>query len=160
MLNKDLRQTIISLLQKGHSYRSISQLLKVSRNTVRDVVAEGVEVKPLQRKNAWLSFLPSLRAIYERCKGNAVRIREILKAEYDTDIAYSTLTRLLNDQTLREPRKRVGEYYFDPGVEMQHDTSPHKIKLGDQVVTAQCASLVFAYSRYLFMQYYPCFTRF
>jgi hypothetical protein len=89
-----------------------------------------------------------------------VRIRETLKAEYDTEIAYSTLTRLLNEQALRAPRKRVGEYHFDPGVEMQHDTSPHKIKLGDQIVTAQCASLVFAYSRYLFMQYYPCFTRF
>jgi hypothetical protein len=124
------------------------------------VISEGVEVMPFQRESQWLGIIPTLREIYDRCKGNAVRIREILKDEYDIEIAYSTLTRLLQEQTLREPIKRVGEYHFDPGVEMQHDTSPHKVKLGDVVVTAQCASLVLAYSRYLFMQYYPCFTRF
>jgi len=32
--------------------------------------------------------------------------------------------------------------------------------LGDQCVKAQCASLVLAYSRRDFIQYYPCFTRF
>ena len=46
------------------------------------------------------------------------------------------------------------------GHEMQHDTSPHKVKLGDKVIRAQCASLVLASCRKLFMQYYPCFTRF
>ena len=43
---------------------------------------------------------------------------------------------------------------------MQHDTSPHRVMVGGSVVKAQCASLVLSYSRYLFMQYYPCFTRF
>lgn len=108
----------------------------------------------------WQEITPTLRELYPRCKGNAVRMQEILKAEYDTEIAYSTLTRLIQSQALRAPIKRVGSYAFDPGVEMQHDTSPHKVKLGDNVVIAQCASLVFAYSRYLFMQYYPRFTRF
>ena len=67
---------------------------------------------------------------------------------------------MLQEHALRESPKRVGEYVFGPGEEMQHDTSPHKIKLGDKTVTAQCASLSLAHSRYLFMQYYPCFTRF
>jgi hypothetical protein len=43
---------------------------------------------------------------------------------------------------------------------MQHDTSPHRVMLGDKSVTAQCAGLVLAYSRRLFIQYYPRFTRF
>lgn len=132
----------------------------MSRTTIREVLAKGVAVQPLQRASQWRDILPTLREVYARCAGNAVRIQEILKAEYDTDIAYSTLTRLIKENELRHPIKRVGEYHFDPGVEMQHDTSPHRVKLGDNVVTAQCASLVFAYSRYLFMQYYPCFTRF
>ena len=38
---------------------------------------------------------------------------------------------------------------------MQHDTSPHRVVLGDKTVTAQCAALVLAYSRRLFVQYYP-----
>ena len=43
---------------------------------------------------------------------------------------------------------------------MQHDTSPHPVLIGDKKVKAQCAGLVLGYSRKLFIQYYPCFTRF
>lgn len=43
---------------------------------------------------------------------------------------------------------------------MQHDTSPHTLKMGDKWVKAQCASLVLGYSRKLYVQYYPRFTRF
>jgi hypothetical protein len=43
---------------------------------------------------------------------------------------------------------------------MQHDTSPHPLILGGKKIKAQCASLVLAYSRALFIQYYPAFTRF
>lgn len=127
---------------------------------MRAVIAEGVDVPLTQRTSQWENIIPLLREIYARCKGNAVRIQEIFKAEYDTEIPYSTLTRLVQEQALRKPIQRVGEYQFDPGLEMQHDTSPHKVKLGDTHLTAQCASLTLAYSRYLFMQYYPCFTRF
>ena len=161
MLTKELRQTIISLHEKGNSHRAISRLLKISRNTVHDVLAEGVAVVTSPRKeNRWTTIIPVIREVFTRCKGNAIRIQEVLKAEYDTDISYSTLTRLLKEWGLRQPLQRVGDYSFEPGVEMQHDTSPHQVKLGDVIVKAQCASLVLAYSRYLFMQYYPCFTRF
>jgi hypothetical protein len=48
---------------------------------------------------------------------------------------------------------------------MQHDTSPHRVLFATagtpgKIVTVQCAGLVLAYSRRLFMQYYPRFTRF
>jgi hypothetical protein len=43
---------------------------------------------------------------------------------------------------------------------MQHDTSPHRVVLSGKTVTAQCAGLALAYSRRLFIQYYPRFTRF
>ena len=36
----------------------------------------------------------------------------------------------------------------------------HRVSVGDQSVTAQCAGLVLAYSRRLFVQYYPRYTRF
>ncbi len=105
-------------------------------------------------------MLPVVKELYMRCQGNAVRVQEILKEEYDTEVAYSTLTRLIQNSELREPIKRVGEYIFEPGEEMQHDTSPHWVMLNEKKVKAQCASLVFGFSRKLFMQYYPCFTRF
>jgi hypothetical protein len=63
---------------------------------------------------------------------------------------------------LREDKKehRSGSYEFGPGQEMQHDTSPHSVLMGGSKVKAQCAGLVLGYSRELFIQYYPCFTRF
>ena len=77
------------------------------------------------------------------------------------DIRYSTLTRLVQDMGLRQPQKvKAGSYSFAPGKEMQHDTSPHKVSLNGKTVTAQCAGLVLALSRKLFIRYYPCFTRF
>ena len=102
-----------------------------------------------------------LPALFRRCQGNAVRIQEILKAEHAIDVPYSTLTRLIREHTaLRAPKKRSGRYHFGLGEEMQHDTSPHRVELGGKTLTAQCASLVLAYSRMLFIQYYPRFTRF
>jgi len=88
-----------------------------------------------------------------------VRAQEIL-AERGIAIGYSTLTRIVRDQGLREKKKRAGEYTFGPGEEMQHDTSPHKVLLDGKPRTAQCAGLILAYSRRLFIRYYPCFTRF
>ncbi|MBK7003207.1 MAG: hypothetical protein IPH35_25805 [Rhodoferax sp.] len=38
---------------------------------------------------------------------------------------------------------------------MQHDTSPHKMEVAGKSITAQCAGLTLAYSRRLFIWYYP-----
>lgn len=91
-----------------------------------------------------------------------VRIQEILQDRYDYIAPYSTLTRWVREMELREgkKKKRAGQYSFGPGTECQHDTSPHRIVLDGKALTAQCASLVLGYSRKLFIQYYPRFTRF
>ena len=80
-------------------------------------------------------------------------------------MSYSTLTRWVREADLREPPRRAGEYNFVPGREMQHDTSPHRVTFAsaDKPVSVQCAGLVLAYSAYsrrLFIQYYPHFTRY
>jgi hypothetical protein len=49
--------------------------------------------------------------------------------------------------------------HFEPGEEMQHDTSPHRVRIAGKTVTAQCAALTLACSRRLFVRYYPRFTR-
>lgn len=97
---------------------------------------------------------------FERVGGNGVRLQEMLLAELDENPGYSTLTRWIREAGLRQPPKRSGEYVFAPGQEMQHDTSPHRVMLGGKLRMTQCASLVLAYSRMLFVQYYPRFTRF
>lgn len=89
-----------------------------------------------------------------------VRVQEILAQDYQREIAYSTLTRWVREAQLRPGKARAGRYDFAPGEEMPHDTSPHRVIVGNREVKAQCASLVLAYSRRVYLQYYPRFTRF
>ena len=89
-----------------------------------------------------------------------MRVQEVLAAEHGLTLPYSTLTRWVRAAGLRAPLRRVGEYTFAPGEEMQHDTSPHRVPLAGKTVTAQCIALALACSRRLFFQYAPRFTRF
>ena len=43
---------------------------------------------------------------------------------------------------------------------MQHDTSPHRAKVGGVLLKVQTASLVLCHSRMIFIQVYPTFSRF
>ena len=161
MIAEELRQAIRVLKDQGRPLREISRALKVSRNTVRRVLRERAPPQAPATDPRIQIIDELLPDLYRDCKGNAVRIGEVLKEAHGIAIAYSTLTRLIREHTdLRAPKERSGTYIFDPGEEMQHDTSPHRVTLGGKVVKTQCASLVLAYSRMLFVQYYPRFTRF
>jgi len=159
MISYEIRQAILALKQQGRPLREIARILKVSRNTVKRALREGEPKAPAvpSEQNVIVEQLP---AIYNDCKGNAVRIQEILAQKHAIEVPYSTLTRLIREQDLRAPKKRSGLYTFGPGEEMQHDTSPHCITLGQKRIIAQCASLILACCRLLFFQYYPAFTRF
>jgi hypothetical protein len=102
-----------------------------------------------------------VRELYPRCRGNVARIKELLEEEHHLVVPYSSLTRMVRELGLRQPKiRRVGSYEFGPGDEMQHDTSPHRLTMAGKTLTAHCAALVLAYSRMLFIQYYPSFGRF
>ena len=163
MLNRDTRQTIHLLHKAKKSNREIGRLLNISKSAVGVIVKQGVDIpsKPKKSlKNKAEDITPILRDLFTRCLGNVVRIQEVLKEEYDIDMTYSTLKRCVRNADLRAPRKRVGEYRFKPGEEMQHDTSPHWVMVGGKRIKAQCASLILGYSRKLYVQYYLRFTRF
>jgi transposase len=161
VIAEELRQAIRVLKEQGLALREISRTLKVSRNTVRRVLREGERPNAPAEDSRIQEIVALLPDLYRDCKGNAVRIAEVLEDTHGMAIAYSTLTRLIREHTeLRTPTKRSGTYTFGPGEEMQHDTSPHPLTLGARQVKAQCASLVLAYSRLLFIAYYPRFTRF
>ncbi len=149
------------LKAQGHSLREISRLLKLARNTVRHILRQ-----PPPEAQTEPTVAPQIAARSERiamaltqARGNAVRAQQLLAAD-GLEVAYSSLTRWIRQAELREPPQRAGEYHFGPGAEMQHDTSPHRVTIAGRTLTAQCASLVLAYSRRLFVQYYPRFTRF
>jgi len=76
-------------------------------------------------------------------------------------LSYPALTAFCRRQGIGQNIKQpVGEYVFAPGQEMQHDTSPHKLKMGGHLRAVQIASAVLCYSRMLFFQFYPTFQRF
>jgi transposase len=159
MISIEIRQSVQTLHQQGLAVREISRLLKRSRNTIRRLLRSPVlaDARVPACPAPVLLWLPPA---FERVRGNGVRIQEMLQAELGLNPGYSTLTRWIREAGLRSPPRRSGEYVFAPGQEMQHDTSPHRVILAGKPVMTQCASLILAYSRYLFIQYYPRFTRF
>ena len=159
MIKNEKRETILTLYRSECTIRHISRLLKVSRNTVRHVILEHSSDAPV-KKSRHEPIEPLVRQHYKECKGNVVRLREVLLEKYGHDVAYSSITRIVRKLELREKKQRAGVYEFGPGEELQHDTSPHHLILGGKNVTAQCASLTLGYCKKVFVQYYPAFTRF
>jgi transposase len=94
------------------------------------------------------------------CKGNLVRVHEELQTAGAT-LSYQALTAFCRRQGIGQtPVVPAGQYHFEPGVEMQHDTSPHEVEVGGRKYKAQTASAVLCYSRLLFFQINPTFQRF
>jgi hypothetical protein len=160
MITPEIREAILALHSKGTPVRKIARLLKISRNSVRQAIRHPRQSKGVAEPEIPTHLLAPIRAAFVRCEGNVVRVQEILEADHAITIPYSTLTRWVREADLRAPKQRAGRYRFGMGEEMQFDTSPHQLKLNDRPVKAQCASLVLAYSRRIFIRYFPCFTRF
>ena len=135
-------------------------MLKLSRNTVRHILRAERREQRAASPPCDAAVLAKLEEAFKRARGNGVRVQELLASEAGVNVPYSTLTRWIREAQLRAPPKRSGEYHQAPGEEMQHDTSPHQVGLSGKTVTAQCAGLALAYSRRLFFQYYPRYTRF
>ena len=148
------------MANKDVSIREIGRILKISRNTVRNVIKKGEE-PAAAKESKHLHHLPLIKELFRECRGNAVRVQEELLSRHGVTIPYQSLTWVIRNQEIgTRKKKRAGEYVFAPGEEMQHDTSPHNITFGRRTIKAQCAALVLSYSRKIYVQYYPRFTRF
>jgi len=161
MLDQSTRTAILKLRQQGHSIRGIARALKVSRGAMREVLRSATEIVPtLVRPEKATPYRDQILELHSRCKGNLVRVHEELIAA-GAQLSYQALTAFCRRQGIgHEPKEPVGEYHFRPGQEMQHDTSPHRAEIGSRLRPIQTASLVCCYSRMLFFQFSPTFTRF
>ena len=157
MLNLETRTAILRLHSEGHGSKKIASDLGISRNAVRKVLRSGeAEVPSLQRKEHLTEHLERIRELFAACKGNRVRVVEELAAE-GIEVPYPTLTAFCRRHEIGlKPKQRVGQYHFGPGQEMQHDTSPHTVKVGGRMRSLQCAGLILCFSR---MRYAQCFFR-
>lgn len=161
MLDEVTRSAILRLRDEGHGTRRIARALGISRAAVRGVVERGsAEVPRLARTEIAEAHRAEILELHHSCKGNLVRVHEELVAAGAT-LSYQALTAFCRRHGIgHEPQKPAGRYHFKPGEEMQHDTSPHRIKIGGKDVPVETASLVLAHSRMLYFQHYPRFTRF
>lgn len=92
MMPHDTRQAILTLHRQQTPLREISRLLQVSRGTVRRVIRQP-EPKSGQKVDRDEDLLALIDPLFQRCRGNVVRLQELLGDEYHIDLAYSTLTR-------------------------------------------------------------------
>lgn len=160
MLDLDTRTAILKLSTEGHSRRFIAETLKLSPRSVRRVIESGQrEVPTVERPSRLTPHLEQIRALEQVCKGNVVRVHEMLH-DIGVDMAYSTLTEFCRKHEIGyTPPQRSGRYVFEPGKEMQHDTSPHRVPVGGASQSLVCASLVLCFSRWRYIQCYRRWTR-
>ena len=162
MLDQTIRASILTLREAGHGTRAIARTLHISRGAVKAVIADGrAAPPPIERDGRADHFRDDILALHVSCKGNLVRVHEELLARHPIALSYQALTAFCRRHGIgHEPPMPVGHYPFEPGKEMQHDTSPHDVHISGAVRRVQTASLVLAHSRMVFMQMYPRFTRF
>ena len=161
MQDRDTRTAILQLRAKGHGIRRIARDLRVSRGLVKRVLKAGTaEVPALEREEKAEPYEAKIVELYGRCSGNLVRVHEELAAA-GVVIAYPTLTGFCRRHGIgQKPKERTGQYHFEPGEEMQHDTSPHDVTIGGKRRRVQCASLVLCYSRMIFAMVFLTWNRF
>jgi transposase len=161
MLDQSQRTAVLELHRQGQGVRAVARALRLSRGAVRAVLAAGTATVPgLARPEKAHPYVDEIRQLYVSCEGNLVRVHEELRARGAT-LSYQAVTGFCRRHGIgTEPVTPAGVYTFGPGVEMQHDTSPHRVTIGGQVRLMQTASLVLCYSRLIYVQIYPAFTRF
>jgi hypothetical protein len=143
------------------SVRQVARRLKVSRNTVREIIALEGAVPNSVRGDKILVDPDLLRELHAQCDGYRQRIYEKLVEEKGIQIKYSTLTRLMRDLEIGAPADtRCDQVPDKPGAEMQHDTSTRIVSLGG-VPTKVVASLLYLrYSKRRYLKFYHVFNRF
>jgi transposase len=155
MLPQGIRQAILDLHGRGQSVRAIARALEVSRAAVREVLRRGsAEVPRLVRPERALEQRDEILRLLRECEGSFLRVHEEL-TRAGLQLSYPAFTAFCRRHGIGQtPKLPAGRYDFAPGQEMQHDTSPHDVHLGSTVRRVQTASLVLAYSRMLFFQFY------
>ncbi len=134
MIDRQTRTAILALRAKGHGIRAIGKALGVSRNSVREVVADGgAEPRCARRASMFDEHLESIRLYHGECRGNMVRVMEKLQDELagrgrKIEASYSALTRFCRETGIGvEAKVPVGRIVTGPGEEMQHDMSTRTV---------------------------------
>ena len=161
MISQDKRAAIYRLHTEGMGVRKIARSLRVNRGTVSDIIKQK-GVMPESKRKDKIELDPDLVAkLYKDCDGWVQRMHEILTEEKAIQIGYSTLTSKIRELELGTAKnQRTGQVPDRAGEEMQQDTSPYRVKLGDKSVLVQASLLYYRYSKVRYLKFYRSFNRF
>jgi transposase len=161
MLKRETRTAIFELAGRGVSKRAIARTLGISRRSLHRVLASGLVERPaVLRQHKAAAHREQILALHASCRGNLVRVHEELLAQ-GIELSYPALTAFCRASGIgTQPKTAAGHYHFDPGQEIQHDTSLHHATIGGRKLTVHSAAAVLAYSGMLFFQAYARFRRF
>ncbi|PYT20085.1 MAG: helix-turn-helix domain-containing protein [Acidobacteria bacterium] len=161
MIAADKRQAVFLLHQEGMSLQEIAQRLQISRNTVHTIIAQKGEMPLGVRQDKIQIDGELLERLYQECEGWVQRVHEKLMEEQGIRVGYSTLTRMLRQLEMnRSQTSRCQHVPDQPGAEMQHDTSPYAVQLGDLRVQVIASLLYLRYSKRRYLRFYRLFNRF
>lgn len=161
MIEPEKRNAIYQLYKEGLSIRKISKQLKVSRHTVESIIEQKGCTPQITRKDKIEIDPQLLHRLYNECNGWRERIWEKLSEQEGIKIGYSTLTRRLRELDLDGKRtNRSGQVPDKLGIEMQHDTSPYRIKINGIPRSVIASLLYYRYSKMRYLKFYPSFNRF
>ena len=159
MIDEQIRQTVRTLYRAGKYKREIARLLNIDIKTVRSIL-KSEDDKHKKRIDKIQVDEDLLKRLFTDCNGYARRIYEKLTEEHDINIAYSTVTQLVREHSLRNQKERARQFPDIPGAEMQHDTSPFNIIIDGKRTGVVCSGIYFRYSKIRYVIFYPRFRRF
>jgi len=161
MIDAGLRRSVALLAASGMSGREISVRLGISRNTVAAIIEQNGAMPRVVRAPKIQLDEDLLARLYKECGGYAQRVHEKLIEEHHIELSYATLTRRLRARGISTPpTRRAAHVGDDPGAEMQHDTSPYKITIGEMRASVIASVLYLRYSKRRYLRFYRRFTRF
>ncbi|ETR69470.1 MAG: integrase family protein [Candidatus Magnetoglobus multicellularis str. Araruama] len=161
MIDPEKRKAIYLLNTEGMPVAEIARSLKVDPKTVRTIISQKGEMPNKTRSDTIHIEQQLLIDLYKKCDGFIERVHEKLEEDHGIQIGYSTLTRKIRELELGQPKnERCDQVEDQPGAEMQHDTSPYTLKIGDKKVNVVASLLYMRYSKVRYLKFYLSFNRF
>jgi transposase len=161
VIEPEKRKAIYLLHKEGMGIREISRHMNISTNTVSTIIGQSGELPQTTRNDKIEIDTELVSRIYHKCEGRVQRTHEILSEAHGIDIGYSTLSRIIRELGFGKRRKkRCHRVPDEPGAEMQHDTSPYRVKFLNKPVVVQGSLLYFRYCKLRYLKFYRSFDRF
>jgi len=156
-LDQNLRNKILKTFKETGMIRRTARKYNVSRNTVRKIIRTSEPDKSSVSYSPRPSKLDPYKAKIEyliKVKGlSAIRVLEDIKP-----LGYQGGYSILKDyiRTIRPSKSRGASAPIEhsPGHEAQMDWSPHRVIVGGKEVVVHTGSIVFCYSRWLYINFF------